>query len=65
MVAGSQIEAWFMAASNAENGADAHILAGSLMNLVVGAIVAGTGFTIYAVCPTWASGKFTLQWVWS
>ena len=65
IVAGSQIEAWLMAVGNAENSVDAHILAGTLMNLVVGNIVAGTGFTIYATCEARASGKFTIQWVWS
>ena len=54
-----------MAVGNAENGVDAHILAGNFMGLVVGNIVAGTGFTIYAVCDARASGKFTSQWVWS
>ena len=54
-----------MAVGNAENGTDAHILAGVLMSLITGATVAGTGFTIYAVCDARASGKFTLQWVWS
>ena len=65
ILSGSQVEAWLMAVGNAENGVDAHILAATLMNLITGNIVAGTGFTIYAVCDARASGKFTLQWVWS
>ena len=65
ILAGSQVEAWLMAVGTAENGVDAHILAASLMSLITGATVAGTGFTIYLVCQARASGKFTLQWVWS
>ena len=65
ILAGSQVEAWLMAVGNAENGADAHILAAALMNMVAGDIVAGTGFTIHLVCEARVSGKFTLQWVWS
>ena len=65
ILSGSQVEAWFMAVGNAENGTDAHILAAALMNPIAGNIVAGDRFTIYLVCEARASGKFTLQWVWS
>lgn len=65
ILAGSQVEPWLMAVGNAENGVDSHILAAALMDMVAGNIVAGTGFTIYLICQARASGKFTLQWVWS
>lgn len=61
----SDVEAYFMSAGTAENDADAHILANSLMSLTAGGVTAGVGFTISALCQARATGKFNIKWVWS
>ena len=63
----SKAEAYFMAVTTADHSADEHILAASMMDLVCGAVVAETGFTIYA----WARekqglvGGWTVHWIWA
>ena len=67
IISGSKCEAYFMADTTADHSADEHILAATMMDLVCGDIVAGTGFTIHA----WARekqglvGSWTVQWVWT
>lgn len=66
IVAGSQIEAWFMAKTTATNGVDEHQEAAALCRLVCGNIVAGVGFTIYAHCLAMLGiGTFNVEWVWN
>lgn len=66
IVAGSDVEAYFMADSTADNGVDEHQEAGALCKLVCGSIVAGTGFTVYAHCLAMLGiGQFKIRWVWS
>lgn len=62
VAATSSIRAFLMADSHAENGVDAHILGSQLISFSVGSLIDGTGFTIYAVCESLASGKFTVRW---
>lgn len=63
----SKVEAYFMADTTSDHSADEHILAASMMDLVCGAVVAGTGFTIYA----WARekqglvGGWSVRWIWT
>lgn len=62
----SEIEAYFMSETSADNGTDEHQEAASLCMLSCGAIVAGTGFTIYAHCLAMLGiGRFTVHWVWN
>ena len=70
ILAGSKVEAYLMDDTTADHAADEHIMAVSMMDLVCGAIVAGTGFTIYAnvrddISKAGLTGQFTVQWVWS
>ena len=63
VTANSEIHAYFMAASTAGNDAEAHKQAAVFMKLVVGDLVVGTGFAIFAYCTHFsASGDFTVCW---
>lgn len=63
VTANSEIHAYFMAASTAGNGTDEHLQAGAFMRLVVGDLVVGVGFTIYAyVTHGYVTGDFTVCW---
>jgi hypothetical protein len=66
IVAGSAAEAFFMRETTADNGLEEHEEAASVCPLVCGAIVAGTGFTIFAdsLGPL-AIGQFSVRWVWN
>lgn len=61
----SNIEAYFMRESTASNGVDEHEEAATMIALVVGSVIAGTGFTIYAntIGPL-VIGTFNVRWVW-
>lgn len=66
IAAGSDVEAYFMAETTGDNGLDEHQEAAALCKLVCGAIVAGTGFTIYAHCLAMlGTGTFKVRWVWN
>jgi NADPH:quinone reductase-like Zn-dependent oxidoreductase len=66
ITAASHVEAWFMADSTAENTADDHSLAQSLVRLTARNIVAGTGFGIDAdVQGGQVSGTMKVHWVWN
>lgn len=61
----SQIALWFMASSSANNNPIQHQMAAAMITLIGGAIVAGTGFTIYATSTGGlATGQFVVQWAW-
>lgn len=66
ILAGSHVEAFFMRESTSDNGLDEHMEAAAVATLVCGAIVAGTGFTIYAqsIGPL-GIGTFNVRWVWA
>jgi hypothetical protein len=60
----TDVEAYFMAEATSDNDAQAHALAANFVKLTVGALVAGTGFTIFAVCDdACVTGQFTVRWV--
>jgi hypothetical protein len=50
ILAGSRVEAWIdTGTATAEHSTDEHIMANALMDITYGAIIVGTGFTIYAL----------------
>ena len=64
--AASQIKAFFMKSTTADNGADEHEEGGTMCPLVVGSIVNGVGFTIYAnPISSYGIGQFTVGWLGS
>lgn len=66
ILAASDVDAYWMATSTSDNDEVAHRLAASLVQLVVGDIIAGTGFTIYGICSDACVTKtFKVQWVWA
>jgi hypothetical protein len=66
IVSGSHVEAFWMRDSTADSTADEHEGMAAYCRLVVGDIVAGTGFTIYAnMIAGEALGQFTVRWVWN
>jgi hypothetical protein len=62
--AASLVEAWMMAAPTADHTANDHAYAAALVAITCGAIVNGTGFTIYARCLDEMQGTFNLAWAW-
>lgn len=66
IVSGSHAEAFFMRESTGDNGVEEHEAMAIYCPLTVGSIVAGTGFTIYAtMLAGFATGQFTVRWVWN
>lgn len=65
--AGAYVRAWFQANdSTADNGKTEHEEAGALMPLVVGAVVPGTGYTIFArPLAGFVTGDFTVRSTWT
>jgi len=64
-IAGSSlVEAWLLPSPTADHSADEHLIEG--MDVIAGAIVAGTGFTIYGRSRnTILRGRWTVAWVWN
>jgi len=67
IVSGSLVEAWFMQDdTTADNGSDEHNEASAMCQLVCGAIVAATGFTIFAnTLGVLGIGTFKVKWAWT
>jgi len=66
IAAGSHVEAFFMRETSADNSLEEHEEAAALCGLVCGAIVAGTGFTIFAhTLAMLGIGQFNVRWVWA
>ena len=61
----SKAEAYVMATSSSDHTISDHQYAPLLIGLTCGALVAGTGFTIYATCLDKMQGTFTVNWVWA
>ena len=62
--AGSLVEAWILPVASADHSADEHRV--DPPRVVAGDIVAGTGFTIFALANTGrAYGLWTVAWVWN
>ena len=49
ILAGSTVRAWLVPVDTADHSADEHLIAATQIDVIAGNIVAGTGFTIYAV----------------
>lgn len=63
---GSKVEAYFMADdTTGDHTANDHRYAGLLVGLACGGIVAGSSFTIYALCTEKMQGTFQVRWVWA
>lgn len=65
IVAGSDVEAFFMRQATGDNAVEEHEQAAVLCPLICGAIVAGTGFTIFArtlMNSVLGKGTFNVRW---
>jgi hypothetical protein len=66
ILADTSVDVWIQQDSTTNNAADAHQIANILTSLTVGAVVAGTGFTIYAFSPDRdVFGQFKIRWQYS
>lgn len=63
ILAASQAEAWVQPIVTVDHSEDEHIIEN--ITVKCGAIVPGTGFTIYGQCDSPTYGKFTVQWIWN
>lgn len=64
IVAGSAVDAWLVATATADHSVDEHLAEN--INVMAGAIVPGTGFTIFALSQTLPLyGKWAVSWSWS
>jgi hypothetical protein len=62
----SLAEAFIMGGSTGTNTTDDHRFAAVSLKLICDTVVAGTGFTIYAVATAGeATGTFNVKWVWN
>ena len=58
------VEAWLSGTASSNNLADAGFV--EQLQIYAGDIVNGTGFTIYAFCPSGrAFGQYVINWVWN
>lgn len=61
---GALVDAWLMPADTADHTVDEHVIDGPVV--MAGAVVAGTGFTIYAQARDGlAWGQWNVAWVWN
>lgn len=67
ILAGSRVSAWLEATATADHSADEHRVED--ISVLAGAIVPGTGFTIYATYmgmgDTMPYGLWTVGWAWT
>jgi len=65
IVAGSLVEAWVRMEATADHSADEHMV--DPPEVIAGTIVAGVGFTIYALTKNTRRhyGQYTVAWVWN
>ena len=62
----SNVRAFILGGSTStDHTASDHRYAAALVGLTTGAIVAGTGFTIYGRCLDKMEGDFTINWEWT
>lgn len=69
------VRAWIAPTATADHSIDEHIMASSMMDLIVSAVTAGVGFTINALARaldtegavdnSFLAGQFTIAWEWS
>lgn len=66
ILAGSNVQAFVMADdTTADHTANDHRYAALLLGLSCGAVVPGTGFTIFATCADLMQGTFNIRWQWA
>ena len=65
IVSNSYVEAWLAADTSADHNAEEHALAASFVGVSCGAIIAGTGFTIFGRSSTTLTGQWSVRWVWN
>jgi hypothetical protein len=61
----SAVQAFFMADTTTDHNDGDHMFAALVVSLTCGAVVAGTGFTIYATCSDDVVGTFKVRFVWN
>ena len=61
----SDTDAWFISVPTSDHTLNDHAYAAVLVGLTSGAIVGGTGFTIYARCLQKMQGTFNIEWAWA
>lgn len=60
---GSLVDAWIVCTATSDHTADEHWV--DDIQVKAGNIVAGTGFTVYAKCPSGTYGSFNVEWIWN
>jgi isochorismate hydrolase len=69
ILAGSRVDAWLVGDATTDHSEDEHLMLKQEIDVVVArsSIVAGTGFTITAVCNDKSRmwGKFNVDWAWA
>ena len=71
ILSGSLVEAWVSPVATSDHSADEHVF--ESMRVIAGNVVAGTGFTIYAVKlgdllgtdQNFLYGQWTVNWCWN
>jgi hypothetical protein len=65
ILSGAQVRAWLRIAATADHSADEHIMAP--LRVSAGEVVAGVGFTVFAVfdAPVRTYGDWSINWEWS
>ena len=69
ILSGSLVEAWIFPTATADHSADEHLV--ETLKVIAGNVVAGTGFTIYALNTAQVNnetrlyGLWTVAWVWN
>jgi hypothetical protein len=59
ILSNSFVEAWLVPTATADHSADEHLL--EQIKIIAGNVVAGTGFTIYALCNSEIEGCVVVQ----
>ena len=63
ILSNSFLEAWLSGAATSNNPVDSGFT--EQLTVYAGDVIAGTGFTIYALCPVGrAFGQYVVNWVW-
>jgi hypothetical protein len=62
--AGSNVEAFMMYDTTADHTGNDHLYIASVLQLVCGTVIPGTGFTIYGVSTEKLQGTYQVRWVW-
>jgi hypothetical protein len=61
IIAGSLVEAWIRPVATALHSADEHVMATTMLEVIAGNIIAGTGFTIYGLVRDSSFGQGSID----